>query len=79
MISATALIALLPLTLAQSKFASLNATLGGRLGAARPISEPCYDDGTSAACSYVQENYVNSTFRGDDYGATMYVSKHSLR
>ncbi|KAJ7648520.1 FAD-binding domain-containing protein [Mycena rosella] len=55
-----------------SKFASLNATLGGRLGETRPISEPCYEDSTSDACKYVQENYVNSTFRGDVYGATMY-------
>ncbi|KAJ7447528.1 FAD-binding domain-containing protein [Mycena galericulata] len=55
-----------------SKFASLNATLGGRLGETRPISEPCYENSTSDACKYVQENYVNSTFRGDTYGATMY-------
>ncbi|KAJ6600933.1 FAD-binding domain-containing protein [Mycena sp. CBHHK59/15] len=55
-----------------SKFASLNTTLGGRLGETRPISEPCYEDSTSDACKYVQENYVNSTFRGDVYGATMY-------
>ncbi|KAJ7720629.1 FAD-binding domain-containing protein [Mycena metata] len=55
-----------------SKFASLNATLGGRIGVTRPISEPCYDDSTSVACKYVQENYVNSTFRDDVYGATMY-------
>jgi hypothetical protein len=57
-----------------ARFASLNATLGGRLGETRPISEPCYADSTSDACTYIQENYVNSTFRGDVYGATMYVS-----
>ncbi|KAJ7852847.1 FAD-binding domain-containing protein [Mycena olivaceomarginata] len=75
MISAL-LLTLIPLkhvdTALTSRFASLNATLGGRLGETRPISEPCYADSTSDACTYVQENYVNSTFRGDVYGATMY-------
>ncbi|KAJ6495201.1 FAD-binding domain-containing protein [Mycena sanguinolenta] len=58
-----------------TKFASLNATLGGRLRETRPISEPCYDDSTSDACQYVQQNYVNSTFRGDVYGAMTYRVK----
>ncbi|KAF7368026.1 FAD-binding domain-containing protein [Mycena sanguinolenta] len=70
------LLTLIPLeyvgTAATSKFASLNATLGDRLGRTHPISEPCYDDSTSDACKYVQENYVNSTFRRDVYGAMMY-------
>ncbi|KAJ7613756.1 FAD-binding domain-containing protein [Mycena polygramma] len=57
---------------ASSKFASLNATLGGRLRETHPISEPCYEDSTSDECHYIESNYVNSTFRRDVYGATMY-------
>ncbi|KAF8207438.1 hypothetical protein K438DRAFT_1962362 [Mycena galopus ATCC 62051] len=53
------------------KFPFLNATLHGRLGLTHPISQLWYDDNASDACKYVQEDYVNSTFRVDDYGATL--------
>ncbi|KAJ7613764.1 FAD-binding domain-containing protein [Mycena polygramma] len=58
-----------------SKFASLNATLGGRLHETHPVSEPCYEDSTSDACHSIEENYANSSsqlhapsgrLRGDD-------------
>ncbi|KAJ6492778.1 FAD-binding domain-containing protein [Mycena vitilis] len=76
MISALPILILIPVlqqgAAASSKFASLNATLGGRLRETHPISEPCYEDSTSDECHYIEANYVNSTFRRDVYGATMY-------
>lgn len=62
---------------------ALNATVGGRLHAAKPLAEPCYsayqnsfgkfavDD--KAACSTTEANYLNSSFHANQLGGYLNV------
>lgn len=55
-------------------WAALNASVGGRLFAAEPLARPCFSvyNGQpvapdTARCSFIQENYLNASFRTNLY------------
>ncbi|THH08062.1 hypothetical protein EW145_g2966 [Phellinidium pouzarii] len=66
-------------TATQSELASLNATVQGRLFAASPFARPCFKDAKTVfegafdntACTAIEENYTNKTFRREIFGSYM--------
>lgn len=68
-------------TVTPDEWASLNSSVGGRLGAGRPIDLPCYANynGTAnnpdlATCNKTQSMKSNSNFIADYFGGYEYVS-----
>jgi hypothetical protein len=71
----------LSLAASVSDWNALNASVGGRLFSATPLSLPCfsYYEGQSRApqpaqCREVQQAYLKPTYRAEHFGAYMYVS-----
>ena len=63
----------------------LNITVGGRLKAAEPFEKACFSTVQgkpvtvdSSACSALQANYTNPSYRVEHFGAYMIVSLRSL-
>lgn len=62
---------------------TLNATVGGRLHAAKPLAEPCYSTyhnssgefafSDKAACSIIKASYLDSHFHANQLGGYLNV------